>query len=287
MGKIGYLKISNLYKDIDILLFRECFSLEKLHGTSSHIGWKENRIRFFAGGEKHDKFIKLFDEERLVKLFKDNFLDANVVIYGEAIGGKQQGMSHTYGKELLFVAFDVRIDGNWLDVPNAEEVVKKFGLEFVHYVKIPTELEAIDKERDSPSEQARRVGIEEDKMREGVVLRPLMELTKNNGSRIIAKHKRDEFMETRTPREVDPTKLKIIEEANAIANEWVTENRMKNILSHIPEEDIRFENIGKIIKMFISDVYRESQGEIIQSNNADKAIGRKSAEMLKKYMMKI
>ena len=32
---MGYLHIENLYKAQDILLFRECYALEKVHGTAA------------------------------------------------------------------------------------------------------------------------------------------------------------------------------------------------------------------------------------------------------------
>ena len=275
-----------MYKDTTILNFKECYSSEKVHGTSTHIAWKDNKIRFFAGGEKHEKFIKLFNEEKLTKLFTDKFQDTNIVIYGEAIGGKQQGMSHTYGKELLFVAFDVKIDGNWLDMPNAEQIVKDFGLEFIHYVKIPATIEAINSERDKPSIQAKRVGIEEDKLREGVVLRPLIELTKNNGNRIICKHKRDEFMETRTPREVDPEKLRILAEAKEIANEWCTPMRLEHVLDKLGNPD-DISDTGKVIKAMIEDVFREASGEIVESRTAQQAIGKASAILYKAKINKL
>ena len=34
---MGYRHIDNLYKNQDILLFRECFALEKIHGTSANV----------------------------------------------------------------------------------------------------------------------------------------------------------------------------------------------------------------------------------------------------------
>src|SRR5690348_10996218 len=37
---MGYLHIGNLYKTQDLLLFRECYALEKVHGTSAHITCK-------------------------------------------------------------------------------------------------------------------------------------------------------------------------------------------------------------------------------------------------------
>ena len=171
---MGYMKIPNLYKEIDILAFKECYAMEKIHGTSAHISWKEGKVGFFSGGEKHEKFVALFDEDELTEKFTELF-DCDVIVFGEAYGGKQQGMSHTYGKELKFVVFDVKVNETWLDVPNAEDVTNKLGLEFVYYNKISTDLKDIDAERDRPSTQAKRNGIEEDKISEGVVLRPLSE----------------------------------------------------------------------------------------------------------------
>jgi len=208
------------------------------------------------------------------------FGEIDVTVFGEAFGGKCQGMSSTYGKELKFVVFDVKIDKNWLDVPNAEDVAKKLGLEFVDYVKIKTDLDFINAERDKDSTQAIRNGCGEGKMREGVVLRPLIEVTKNNGSRVIAKHKREEFSETKTRREVNPEQLKILEDAKAIAEEWVTAQRLGHVLDKLgnPTE---MEKTGEVIKAMIEDILREAKGEIKESKEALQAIGKKTALMYK------
>ncbi len=50
----------------------------------------------------------MWDTEDLKKKFLETGLE-EVTIYGEGFGGKMQGMSDTYGKELRFVAFDVKI----------------------------------------------------------------------------------------------------------------------------------------------------------------------------------
>ena len=57
---MGYLHIRNLYQDQDILLFKECYALEKIHGTSAHIAW-DGELKFFAGGCNHDRFCALFN----------------------------------------------------------------------------------------------------------------------------------------------------------------------------------------------------------------------------------
>ena len=59
-------------------------------------------------------------------------------VFGEGYGGKEQGMRDTYGPDLKFIAFDVKIGNRWLSVTDAEDVVKKLGLEFVFYKKVST-----------------------------------------------------------------------------------------------------------------------------------------------------
>lgn len=174
---MSYQHIGNLYRDQRILLFRDCYALEKIHGTSAHISWTDGRdnitgaetggvLQFSSGGSKHATFVKVFDEEALRTGFKA-MGHPNITVYGEAYGGSQQGQKWRYGDKLRFIAFEVRIGEYWLAVPQAEDVVQKIGLEFVHYKKIPTDLEALDAERDAPSEQARRNGVTGDPPREG------------------------------------------------------------------------------------------------------------------------
>lgn len=297
---MSYLDISNLYKNQDILLFKECYAMEKIHGSSAHLSFyrypKENHdtipiipiyeysVKYFSGGEKHENFVKLFDEQFLLKQFETLGLD-DLIIFGEAYGGKMQGMSHTYGKELKFIAFDIKIGDSWLSVPQAEEIVKQFGLEFVYYIKCSTDIATLDMWRDSFSAQATRNGIIELKLWEGIVLRPLIELKKNNGERVIAKHKNEKFSERTSKKDtiVSSDKLEILKEANAIADEWVTINRLSNILSHLKPEDITIENTGNIIKLFLEDIAKEAKGEIIDSKETRRAISKRAAALYKEF----
>lgn len=283
---MGYLHINNLYKDVTILLFKECYAMEKIDGTSAHITWKDGKITFFSGGTEHENFVKLFNESLLEQKFLELFGEMDATIFGEAYGGKVQGMSNTYGKDLKFIVFDVKVGENWLDVPNAEDVATKFGLDFVPYNKVSTDLEILDKERDSDSVQAVRNGCGPGKLREGVVLRPLVELRMNNGSRVIVKHKGDAFKETKTKREVNPDKLQVLEEANKIAIEWVTPMRLNHVLDKLgnPTE---IEKTKEVIQAMIEDVNREAEGEIVQSKEANQAIGKLTAKLYKEKISKI
>lgn len=298
---MGYLHIDNLYKNQEILMFKECYALEKIHGTSAHVSYKPSSrkitlldgyfndgITFFSGGEKHERFVGLFQGDKAIYNYdKMNTalmgVGSEVTIYGEAYGGKQQGMSDTYGKELKFVAFDVKIGESWLTVPDAADFVAECGLEFVSWDRIPTDLETLNQWRDMPSRQAARNGVGDDKLSEGVVLRPLMELTKNNGKRIISKHKRDEFRETSKPRKVvDPARLAVLSEANDVATEWVTEMRLVHVLDKLDNPNI--ERTRDVIAAMIEDVKRESEGEVVWSKEVERAIGKATAESFKRNL---
>jgi len=246
-----------------------------------------NPLWFFSGGEKHDKFVALFDAPSLRENFARLELSA-LTVYGEAYGGKCQGMSDTYGKQLKFIAFEVRVGDLWLSVPQAEDVVKQLGLEFVHYKKVSTDLAVLDAERDAPSEQAFRNGcanrddLSTYKKREGIVLRPPVECRLNNGSRVIAKHKRDDFKEVRTPRPVDPGRLQVLADAEAIADEWCTPMRMIHVLDHLKarlQRDLTIKDTGDVCREMVEDVVKESAGEILDSLEARKAISRRAVKL--------
>lgn len=276
---MGYAHIGNLYKNTDILMFREAFALEKIHGTSAHVARKDGTATFFSGGEKHANFIALFDPTLPDRL---GTAGESLTIYGEAYGGKMQGMKDTYGPALRFVAFDVRIGQCWLSVPDAADIVRGLGLEFVHYERISTDLAAIDAQRDADSVQAIRNGVGPGKKREGIVLRPIIEVRKNNGDRIIAKHKRDDFAERRTPPAVRD-RLAVLSDAEKIADEWVTPMRLVHILNKLPAAS-SIKHTPLVMAAMVEDVQREAAGEIVASPAVARAIRRRAAQLFKAHI---
>lgn len=281
---MSYMHIENLYKATEILMFRECYAMEKIHGTSAHITYKSGRVNLFAGGGSHDEFVKLFDKEDLKRRFAEMIPgDTSCIVYGESYGGKTMKMSKMYGPDKKFICFEVKIGDSWLNVPNAEDVVIKLGLEFVHYEKVPTDIDLLEQLKDVDSVQAIRNGMGEGHPREGIVLRPLVEVVKNNGNRIIAKHKADWSKETKTPRKLDAAKLKVLQEANDIADEWVTIERINHVLDAIALP-LDVTNIGKIIPAMIEDIEREGKDEVVMSSEAKKAIGKVTALTVKRLL---
>lgn len=285
---MGYIHIDNLYKDQRILLFKRCWALEKIHGTSARLAFRRattppHTLTFASGGENHTSFVALFDVE-VLRSRMASLGDAEVVVYGEAYGGKQQGMSGTYGPDLRFIVFDIMVDDSrWLSVLEMVQVATHLGLEHVPFVEISTDLVELDRVRDMPSEvAARRLGPGAGpRRREGVVLRPLVEFVGADGRRVIAKHKLEAFSERASPQKiVDPAKLAVLSDAAAIAQEWVTPMRLEHVLDTLPgAHDVT--RTREVIEAMAEDVLREAAGEIVDSKEARAAIGRRTAELFK------
>jgi hypothetical protein len=304
---LGYAKIENLYKAQRILEESHCFALEKLHGTSSHIthtravtDYTDNvgvkttgNFHYHGGGISGAQFRALFDTDRLESILSgcSNSNGYNkITIYGESYGGKMQKNQWRYGPVLKFCAFEVNIDDRWLTVPEANSFCLALGLEFVHFVHIETKLSLIDEWRDAPSTQAARNGVYEFEgkpvPREGVVLRTVDEKLDHRGNRIIAKHKRDEERETKTPRKVvDPSKLEVLKNARAIAEEWVTKTRLvEHIIPKLPTEVVDMSSTRAVISAMIEDIHREGAGEFEPGQTVNAEIGKRTAQLLKQYL---
>jgi hypothetical protein len=287
---MGYQSISNLYKDKRILAFKHIYALEKVHGTSAHIGYRkdEDKLFFYSGGENHDKFVALFNQDDLLQRFRtlvEEHAVNRICLYGEAYGGKQQGMSHTYGPTLHFIAFDCNVDEKWLSVTQSEKVANQLNVEFVPYEFVESTEEALNHERDRDSIVAIRRGMGEGKKREGVVLRPPFEVTTNNGERICAKHKREDFAEHKSPRStsVEP---EVLENAEAIAEEWCVMNRLHHVIQHLTINGVAptMSDMGKIVHEMVADIYREAKGEIVESKHVERAIGAKTVKLFKQHL---
>jgi hypothetical protein len=287
---MGYASIQNLYKDKQILAFKQVYCMEKCEGTSSHIGYRkdEDKLFFYSGGANRDTFVALFNQEDLIQRFRTLAEEHGVnriCLYGEAYGGKIQKMAESYGKDMNFIAFDANVDEKWLSVTQSEKLANQLGVEFVPYEFVDATEEALNHERDRDSIIAIRRGMGEGKKREGVVLRPPFEVTTNNGERICAKHKREDFAEHKSKRslDVDPA---VLENAEAIAEEWCVMNRLHHVIQHltINGREPMMEDMSKIINEMVADIYREAKGEIIQSKLVERAIGTKTVKLFKQHL---
>ena len=291
---MGYMHIQNLSSNQFVLRYPRVYAMEKIHGTSAHVQYKNGELTFFSGGAKHETFVKIFDQAKLLDGFRElsTFTGStNIVIYGEAYGAVQKGTAETYGKELRFVGFDVSLKmGNeppfFVEVPTAEKFTKILGLEFVHYVECDSDVPSLDAQRDAESVQAVRNGMGHGHEREGVVIRPLTEQIDFHGSRVIAKHKGAKFSETAHVHKVDPQAQKLLNDAEEIAKEYMVAERLRHVLDHLKAKGIeaKIENTPRIIGACLEDIHREAKGEIVISKGADKSISRRVVYLLKQHL---
>lgn len=298
---MGYRKISNLTFEHPILLFKEVFASEKIHGTSSHITFKRNEtdnkwsVFIFAGGIKHDNFLFMLNTKYrlstdVLAKFSELFLEKTdvkeVIIYGEGYGGACQKMHDVYG-DLNFVAFEVLEDDHWYNITRAHALVTKIGLDFVHFERGPATIEWLNSQRDKPSEQSKKNKISENGESEGIVVRPVIEVYDEKGGRFIAKYRKDKFRETASVRKLTEEDAKVFEIANEIAEEWATDMRLTHVLSALAasgHKNLSIENTSLVLSKMVEDISLECGSEIQWSREAIKAIKGKTSTMFKKRL---
>lgn len=83
--------------------------------------------------------------------------------------------------------------------------------------------------------------------------------------------------------EVDPDKRKTIEDAEAVALEWVTDMRLNRILDKLGNPRI-MAYVPKIITSVTEDVIREAGAEIVDTKQVRKAIGGRAVQLYKKLV---
>lgn len=112
----------------------------------------------------------------------------STTIYGEGFGPKIQKGGGLYGDDQRFIAFDVRVNGHWVDQLLARVICDQAGIPFVKHVYSGNVPNAIAMVRNGDFESA-FPGVNP----EGLVARPRVELRDTYGNRIIHKIRRVDF----------------------------------------------------------------------------------------------
>ena len=182
---------------------------EKLHGTSARYGWLPTevntfwkKIKKFFGmlpeyefclGSRHvqlqDKTYSGFYSENVYGKIADKYdlkwllsHTKNLVIYGEIVGdGIQKGYTYGCGPgEHQFYAYDVLLDGNYLDAEEFRDLCNYYAIPTVPLLYIgPYSAEIVDRLKQGDSE------IGGQKIREGIVIKPVIESTCFMGRKVL------------------------------------------------------------------------------------------------------
>ena len=296
---------------------------EKVHGSNLSF-WTSDGIDFISAkrtgiltsDEIFYNYKQVLEDikpnlQGIWKDLKADFPDLKeMAIFGEVFGGNyphpevvkdktavkvQKGVF--YSPKNMFYAYDIMINGEkYLDVDYINKLFKKHGLVYAKTLFSGSLEECLKYPNDFDSVIPGQLGLPEIKPNicEGVVIRPKKHLKLYNNTRVILKNKNEKWSETIKPKRKikKPEKLpdNIVKLQEAILN-YVTENRLNNVISKIGEVSIK--DFGPVIAMFNKDIIEDftkdyhSEMELLDKKEAKlvtKSFMRQAAELVRKKL---
>lgn len=268
-----------------------------------------------SGGFFNYEIVLAEHQERILNAFnyvKERFETPEkpiitVQFYGELFGGVyphpdvprdsrfgsiQKGLY--YAPYQSFYGFDIAlVHGNgtdqngyrtWLTPDQEEDVYKKNDIFHAKSLFIGTLEECLSFNNTFQSHIPEWLGLPpiEDNICEGVVIKPMIPQFFNNGDRIVLKNKNARFSEKKgekTHKEIKDIPEIVLNVVNTI-KDYITDNRLCNVISHEGEFDIPKE-FGKLIKLFTEDILNDFIKENMSKWNS---LEKDSQKLIKKIM---
>lgn len=264
---------------------------EKVHGANLSFWITSTEIRvakrsgFLGVGAKFFNFNEVFEDhlERLKFLFiimsevlevKDDSL--GIILYGELFGGTyphddvesipgtttvQRGVY--YYPMNNFYAFDMKVNGRFINTDVFEEIMEELGFFYAKSLFKGTLEEALEYPNEFQTTIPQRLGLPEieNNTCEGVVIKPINVQYFSCGSRVILKNKNEKFSEISHKKDKgvkvpeDYTLEDNEEEIYQVALTYMTENRLRNVISHIGE--ITDKMFGQLQGRFMADIMKD------------------------------
>lgn len=200
---VVYTEIENMRNFPAILVPGESVMLsEKIHGTCARIGSIEGEL--MAGSKQvrrkrpaEDRFanstywypLSLEPVRRLIEALASEH--RQVILFGEIYGSKIQSFHYGLHGVLGFRAFDLLLDGHYMDWPAFLDICTKYGVESVPTLAtIPFDLSEVKRY----SEGRTQLMSQDAHIREGVVVRPVSERHDPRVGRVILKYVSDTYL---------------------------------------------------------------------------------------------
>jgi len=184
-------------KEFEYLQHSDWLFTEKIDGTNIRVIWDGQTISFKGKTDNADipKFLlenlhKIFDGK--TDLFKAQFGDTPVCLYGEGYGDRIQKAGKLYRPDSSFILFDVKIGKWWLERVAVEKIAVELGIDIVP-IGCVTTLNSILKSFIAFKTQDHSM-LSQNAPMEGVVGTPLIPLLDRAGDRIITKIKYKDFI---------------------------------------------------------------------------------------------
>lgn len=285
---------------------------EKVHGANACFVTDGRDVRFakrtgfVEAGESFYDYEEMLEryKERVLQLFtrvKAKYPDTeSVIVYGEMFGGRyphpdvknngrimciQKGVFYSPTHE--FYGFDCYVRnveyGRYLPVYETNGFLEEAGILYAKTLFEGTFDACLSYPNAFQSRIAEWLALPpiEDNVCEGIVIRPVEPLFFRNGSRVLLKNKNSKFAEKKSVKKrqpslfVEPTYSPELVELEAIAESYVTENRLNNVISKIGTVSLPKE-LGRLIGLLSKD----AQDDFLKENTGCYAALEKSEQKI-------
>ena len=285
---------------------------EKVHGSNCCFVTDGKDVRFakrtnfVESGEMFFNYEELLDryKEKAIHLFykvKEKYDDiVNLFIYGEMFGGRyphqdvknntkviciQKGVFYCPYHE--FYAFDIYVQGTenrkYLSVDEMNDFFEGENFLYARTLYKGTLDECLQYPDTFQSRIAEWIGLPpiEDNICEGIVIRPIELVFFRNGSRLLLKSKNSRFAEKKSVKKrqpslfVEPTYSEQLKDLLLVSEEYVTENRLNNVVSKIGEVSVP-RDFGKLMGLLSKDIIND----FLKEHSSNYALLEKSEQKI-------
>jgi Rnl2 family RNA ligase len=304
---------------------------EKVHGsnfsfiTNGAEVKAAKRTDLLADGERFYEYEEILEKYcgKILALFAEIKLQCadmqELIVYGELFGGSykhpevkkdtrlstiQKGVFYTPKHE--FYVYDLYLqtteNGSYLSVDKANAYFEKFDFLYAKTLFRGNLDACLGYPNAFPSLISGWLGLPqiEDNVCEGVVIRPVEPIYLRNGARIILKNKNERFAEKKSVKrnphiqKVAPEFSPQLTDLLPVAEQYITENRLNNVISKIGEISVP-KDFGKIFGLFSKDIlddFLKENGEKYynldktEQKLLNKQVTNIAANLAKKVLMK-
>lgn len=199
----SYTDIENLRNFPDVFEAGEPVVVtEKIHGTNVRVGWVDGewmagsmrvrRRRPEGDGLSVNTYWYPLSLASVVKLIEETVLAGAraVILYGEVYGPRIQSFSYGVTNGIGFAAFDLMIDGKFVDASSFTSVVNRYGVSAVPVLgeAVPYSLDCIKALAAGPAT------LGGGHIREGVVVKSMTERADPRVGRVALKYVSDDYL---------------------------------------------------------------------------------------------
>lgn len=321
-----YSSIENSYRQKYISILKEkgvdnkeFIVQEKVHGANFSVWYDGKEFKYakrsgFLKGDNFFNYPRATEDikpkvEKMYSLIKEEYGTLDVlVIYGELCGGHykhpdveqvntkmvQKGIQ--YCPDVMFYAFDMKIDGAFQSIDFCNDFFEKVDLFHAKTLFTGSFDECLMYSNKFQTTIPKELGLPEieDNICEGVVIKPNEPMYLNDGSRVVLKNKNEKWTEKEKVK-VKKEPIKLNEEEQKVLEEmlsYVNENRLRNVLSKVGE--VTNKDFGKIMGMFQKDAHDDflkDNGDVLEdldnANNIKKTFGKECAELIRSNFLNI